>query len=117
VIPPCCGNPRIEYFTFSQHSLLKCEQNKSKFHILKTHFMEKAKKSERMSVVNPHAAGVDIGSKSHWVAIGQKKEDVKEFGSYTVNLDEICIWLKENKITTVAMESTGNYWKALYVLL
>jgi len=33
--------------------------------------MEKEKKFEKMAVVNPRAAGIDIGSKSHWVAVGQ----------------------------------------------
>ena len=79
--------------------------------------MEKEKKSEKMAVVNPRAAGIDIGSKSHWVAVGQNKEDVKEFGAYTENLHEICHYLKKHGITSIAMESTGNYWKALFILL
>jgi transposase len=79
--------------------------------------MEKKKEFEKVAVANPHAAGIDIGSKSHWVAIGQKKEDVKEFGVYTEDLHQICLHLKQHKITSVAMESTGNYWKALFILL
>jgi hypothetical protein len=42
---------------------------------------------------------------------------VKEFGVYTENLHEICHHLKKHEVTSVAMESTGNYWKALFVLL
>src|ERR1022692_1464773 len=79
--------------------------------------MEKKKEFEKMAVLNPRAAGIDIGSKSHWVAIGQNKGDVKEFGVYTEDLLEICQHLKKHDITTVAMESTGNYWKALFILL
>jgi transposase len=37
-------------------------------------------KTIEMKIVNPNACGIDIGSKSHFVAIGQQKEDVKEFG-------------------------------------
>lgn len=29
-----------------------------------------------MEIVNPKAAGIDIGSRSHWVAVGQKEEDI-----------------------------------------
>ena len=79
--------------------------------------MEKEKRFEKMVVVHPHAAGIDIGSKSHWVSTGQTKEDVKEFGVYTEDLHAICQHLKERKVTDVAMESTGNYWKALFILL
>jgi len=79
--------------------------------------MSKLKEFEKMAVVHPKAAGIDIGSKSHWVAIGQNKEDVKEFGVYTEDLNAICLYLKKHGITSVAMESTGNYWKALFILL
>ena len=35
-----------------------------------------------MDIINPLCAGIDIGSKSHFVAIGQELTDVKEFGVY-----------------------------------
>lgn len=44
----------------------------------------------KMPVVNLGAAGIDGGSCSHFVAIGQNKEDVKEFGVYTEDLHAIC---------------------------
>jgi hypothetical protein len=47
----------------------------------------------------------------------QDLSDVKEFGVYADDLTEICLWLKENGITSVAMESTGPYWQNLYVEL
>ena len=75
------------------------------------------KQMMELEVVNPHCAGIDIGSRSHFVAIGQELTDVKEFGVYADDLIEICNWLKENKITSVAMESTGAYWQNLYVEL
>jgi transposase len=70
-----------------------------------------------MEVVNPQAAGIDIGSRSHWVAIGQGPADFKEFGVYNEDLFAIAHWLKENGIKTVAMESTGTYWQSLYAVL
>lgn len=36
-----------------------------------------------MEVVHPNAAGIDIGSRSHWGAVDQILENVKEFGVYT----------------------------------
>lgn len=70
-----------------------------------------------LEVINPHCAGIDVGSRSHFVAIGQELSDVREFGVYADDLTEICSWLKENGITSVAMESTGSYWQNLYVEL
>ena len=70
-----------------------------------------------MEVVNPNAAGVDIGSRSHWVAVGQKSSDIREYGVYNEDLYSIADWLSEVGVTTVAMESTGSYWQSLYAVL
>ena len=67
-----------------------------------------------LEVVNPNAAGIDIGSRSHWVAVGQNAQDVKEFGVYSQDHQELCEWLKKYKVTTIAMESTGTYWQNLF---
>jgi len=75
------------------------------------------KKSVSMEIVNPHAAGIDVGSRSHFVAVGQNSEDVKEFGVYNEDLQAIAQWLRENEVETVAMESTGTYWQSLYASL
>lgn len=75
------------------------------------------KRNVTMEVINPHAAGIDIGSRSHWVAIGQGSSDIKEFGVYNEDLQAIAIWLQSNKIKTIAMESTGTYWQSLYAVL
>jgi len=75
------------------------------------------KKNVKMEVVNPNAAGIDIGSRSHLVAVGQGNQDVKEFGVYNVDLQAISTWLKENEVKTVAMESTGTYWQNLFAVL
>ena len=70
-----------------------------------------------MDVINKNAAGIDIGSRSHWVAIGQTDQEVREFGVYNENLHELADWLEQHGIKTVAMESTGNYWQNLYAIL
>lgn len=71
-----------------------------------------------LAIVNPNAGGIDVGSKSHYVSIGQnRKEEVKEFGVYSEDLRKLSKWLLENHIDTVAMESTGDYWQNLYAEL
>lgn len=75
------------------------------------------KQVEKMQIINPHAAGIDVGSKSHFVAIGQLSTEVKEFNAYSSGQQEICSYLHEYSITTVAMESTGSYWQSLYRVL
>ena len=74
-------------------------------------------KRTTMEIVHPHAAGIDVGSRSHFVAIGQAKEDVREFGVYNENLSALTQWLLDNDITHVAMESTGSYWQTLFSTL
>jgi len=75
------------------------------------------KEKMEMEIINPNAAGIDIGSKSHYVAVGQALEDVQEFGVYAEDLQAICQHLKEYGITSVAMESTGDYWQNLFTEL
>ena len=76
------------------------------------------KKTKKMDVIHHHAGGIDVSSKSHFVSIGQsKKKEVKEFKVYAEDLVELRKWLQENEITTVAMESTGDYWQNLYIEL
>ena len=70
-----------------------------------------------LDVVNPQAAGIDVGSRSHYVAIGQRDEDVKEFGVYNEDLIALAQWLLDNEVKTVAMESTGTYWQSLFTTL
>lgn len=67
-----------------------------------------------MKVVNPRAAGIDIGSRFHMVAVDQQKENVRRFGIYTSDHYELIKWLEDHQITTIAMESTGSYWQTLF---
>jgi len=76
-----------------------------------------SKKHVSLEVVNPNAAGIDIGSRSHWVAVGQDAQDVREFGVYTEDYQELSKWLKEHEVTTIAMESTGTYWQNIFSFL
>ena len=61
--------------------------------------MKKVKRSSgkfvSLPVINEHAAGIDVGSRSHFVAVGQDLDkDVREFGVYDKDLRECASWLK-----------------------
>lgn len=70
-----------------------------------------------MEIINTLAAGIDVGSRSHWVAVGQSEQDVREYGVFNEDLFAMADWLELNKIKTIAMESTGTYWQNLYAVL
>jgi hypothetical protein len=55
--------------------------------------------------INKMAAGIDIGSKSHFVAVPEGCTDVcvREFESFTTDLQELANWLDSCGIETVAM--------------
>jgi transposase len=68
-----------------------------------------------MNVMCPDAAGMDVGSKSHWVCApnaDRTGRDVSEFNANTPGLEEMVRWLKARGVVSVAMESTGVYWVA-----
>lgn len=69
--------------------------------------------------MNLNAAGIDIGSERHLVAVPEDrdKDSVREFGTFTSDLEALADWLKKCGVTTVAMESTGVYWIPLFELL
>ena len=67
-----------------------------------------------LEVVNPHAAGIDVGSRFHMIAVGQSKQDIKRFGVYTEDYANMVQWLRESEVRTIAMESTGSYWQTLF---
>jgi len=75
------------------------------------------KKNVSMQIINPNAAGIDVGSRSHFAAIGQNSDDVKEFGVYNEDHQALIAWFTENGVKTIAMESTGTYWQSLFAAL
>ncbi len=72
-----------------------------------------------ISLTHPNAAGIDIGSAAHFVAVPPDRDDepVREFASFTTDLHRLADWLDACGVDTVAMESTGVYWIPLYELL
>jgi transposase len=72
-----------------------------------------------LEVVHPDAAGIDIGNESHYVAVPPSRDSqaVRRFGCTTAELKAMADWLKQCGIRTVAMQSTGVYWIAVYDIL
>ncbi len=72
-------------------------------------------------VLRPHAAGIDVGSRSHWVCVGFTAETdsglIQEFPAHTAGLKAVVGFLHEHQVNTIALESTGIYWIPLYELL
>ncbi len=82
---------------------------------------KEAAQLQALPVQHPHAAGIDVGSRSHWVCVGFTTEAnsglIQELPAHTDGLRAIAAFLREHQVTTVAMESTGIYWIPLYELL
>lgn len=73
----------------------------------------------QLETIHADAAGIDIGNESHFVAVapGKDPHPVREFGSWTGALKQLAEWLQSCGVKTVAMQSTGVYWIALYDVL
>jgi len=72
----------------------------------------------KLPQINPHAAGIDVGSVEHWVcvpedSVSEGQSNVRSFGGFTADLDRLVEWLLACGIKTVALESTGVYWVPL----
>lgn len=69
-------------------------------------------KQRGLRVIHDRAAGIDVGSRFHVVAVPADlaKESIQTFQAFTADLERMANWLVSVGITTVAMESTGFYW-------
>lgn len=71
-----------------------------------------------LPLLNPHAAGIDVGSVEHYVCVPEDavppgQAQVRYFGAYTADLDQLVEWLKACGIKSASLESTGVYWVPL----
>jgi transposase len=91
------------------------KKNKSK----KSASIKKGDLPESLQQVNLNAAGIDVGSSEHFVAVplDRDPQPVQRFGAFTSDLYRLADWLKECGIETVVMESTGVYWIPLFQIL
>lgn len=81
--------------------------------------MKKHNTEHGLPIIHARAAGIDIGSRFHVVAVptALAEEPVQTFQAFTADLERMAAWLVELGITTVAMESTGVYWIPVYEIL
>ena len=72
-----------------------------------------------LDIVHPNAAGIDVGNSVHYVAVRPDRDphSVRRFECFTADLHRLADWLQHCGVTTVAMQSTGVYWIALYEIL
>ncbi len=73
-----------------------------------------------LPVHHRHAAGIDVGDASHWVAVESTpdgSECVREFAAHTAGLRQLVAWLRHCGVTTVALEATGVYSHVLFLTL
>src|ERR1700760_2527227 len=72
-----------------------------------------------LEVIHPHAAGIDVGNSTHYVAVRPDRdpEPVRRFECFTADLHRLADWLQSCGVKTVAMQSTGVYWIPLYEIL
>ena len=73
----------------------------------------------RLTPMNPRVAGIDIGAASVFVCIGfaDGHQEVHEYPTFTEDLKNMLLWIQQNGIQSVAMESTGVYWIPVYDIL
>lgn len=89
----------------------------------KTRKSEKQKKKividPAWELINPNAAGLDIGSREHWACVppGRTENNVRKFGTFTADLESLADWFEQCGVKSVAMEATGVYWIAVFQIL
>src|SRR5450631_4127981 len=74
---------------------------------------------EDRPILEPNAAGIDIGAREIFVAVPPDRDEqpVRVFSTFTEDLEKMAEWLVSCGVTTVAMESTGVYWIPPYDVL
>jgi transposase len=77
-----------------------------------------------MEILHTHCCGIDVHQKSLAVCVltpgkaaGKPHQEIRQFGTTTKELIALCDWLLEQRVTHVAMESTGVYWKPVWNML
>jgi transposase len=105
-------SPKVEIFeTIHKPNLKGYLMRKNKIKI--------KREIDSLEIINPNCAGIDLGSKKHWVCVpyDREKENIQTFGVYTTDLHDMAKWLKKCRIDNIVMESTGTYWIPVFNIL
>jgi transposase len=83
------------------------------------HMSKRRPKAFQLPVLEPDAAGIDIGATSVFVAVPRDRDPhpIRSFATFTADLESLADWLQQCRIRTVAMESTGVFWIPLFQIL
>jgi len=84
------------------------------------HEAEAAAKLDALPVAHAHAAGIDVGDRTHWVCVEKTpdgSDPIREFPAHTPGLRQLVAWLRHCGVTTVALEATGAYGHVLFLTL
>jgi transposase len=99
---------------------MKTKRSKAKFRAgIESISVTSNEREQKLEILRPDAAGIDCGAQEHYVAVpvdrvSAGQPTVRCFSAFTEGLDAAVDWLKQCRVTTVAMESTGVYWIPLH---
>jgi len=111
----CCLRPKAGLACTQtnnfNHDLIMAQQDTSK----SVPRAGQIRPAKQMPIVHPHAAGIDLGNKAHFVCVPADsvppgQSPVRQFGVFNPDLDQMVDLLKQCRVETVAMESTGVMW-------
>jgi transposase len=80
-------------------------------------------REEAMQVVHERCAGLDVHKKSIYGCVlwfdeeGKKHQEIRSFGAVTAELLRLADWLSQHRVSHVAMEATGVYWRPVWAVL
>ena len=79
----------------------------------------RARTTAALPVIEPDAAGIDLGATAIYVAVPQDRDPqpVRSFTTFTEDLLACAAWLRQCGVRTIAMEATGVYWIPLFQIL
>ena len=76
-----------------------------------------------MEVVHERCCGLDVG-KDEVVACVRvpngargRRQEVRTYKTFTSQLEALASWLRDERVTAVVMEATGQYWKPIWYVL
>lgn len=116
--PGQCPTPHTRSFTMQkQRNTERGKRSRQKSR--ETGRQDDPTSTSEVKTINPNAAGIDIGSRTHYVAVPADRDEqpVRKFGCFTPDLHAMARWLKSCGMETVAMESTGVYWVPVFEVL
>ena len=87
---------------------------------MRRHSGARAQSKGGLKRLRPNVAGIDLGAREHWVCGPEGndgKPSIRTFRTTTPELERLVVWLQEQGVVSVAMESTSVYWIPLYEML